>query len=459
MEGTGVGAPETEAAMKEELQRLVEAVLQGGDGDDFDVGAADRAVKILCTLKDLKLKHWPSVSVGMDNPTSSGVGCAVPDEFRCPISGELMKDPVVLATGQTYDRPFIQKWLKDGHRTCPQSQQVLSHTVLTPNLLVREMILDWCKKHGMEQPNPIANIDHEVLINADRGHLNLLLEKMTSSLSDQKEAAKRLRLLTKRVPSFRSLFSESTNAIPQLLYPLSLGSANTHPDLQEDLITILLNLSIHDSNKKLVAENPAAIPLLVESLKSGTIETRSSAAAALFTLSALESNKSIIGKLGALKPLIDLLDEGHLLAMKDAASAIFNLCLVHENKGRAICDGAVIVIMRKIADRILVDELLAVLAVLSSHEKAIEEMGELGAVPCLLSIIKENTCDRSKENCVAILYTICSKDRSKLWEIMEEENANGTISSLAQSGTPRAKRKANGILERLDKIISFAYTS
>ena len=311
----------------------------------------------------------------------------------------------------------------------------------------------------MELPNPSADIDHEVLINADRGHLNLLLEKMTSSLSDQKEAAKRLRLLTKRVPSFRSLFSESTNAIPQLLYPLSLGSANTHPDLQEDLITILLNLSIHDSNKKLVAENPAAIPLLVESLKSGTIETRSSAAAALFTLSALESNKSLIGKLGALKPLIDLLDEGHLLATKDAASAIFNLCLVHENKGRAICDGAVIVIMRKIADRILVDELLAVLAVLSSHEKAIEEMGELGAIPCLLSIIKENTCDRSKENCVAILYTICSKDRSKLWEIMEEENANGTISSLAQSGTPRAKRKANGILERLDKIISFSYTS
>jgi hypothetical protein len=27
-----------------------------------------------------------------------------PDDFRCPISLELMTDPVILATGQTFDR-------------------------------------------------------------------------------------------------------------------------------------------------------------------------------------------------------------------------------------------------------------------------------------------------------------------------------------------------------------------
>lgn len=59
-----------------------------------------------------------------------------------------------------------------------------------------------------------------------------------------------------------------------------------HRDLQEDLITTLLNLSIHKNNKKLIVEHPLVIPLLIESLKCGSIETKANAAAALFTLPA-----------------------------------------------------------------------------------------------------------------------------------------------------------------------------
>lgn len=325
------------------------------------------------------------------------------------------------------------------------------------------MISQWCKQHGVELPKPVDNID-EAVTAAERvylqpGYINSLLDKLSQSLSDQKEAAKELRKLTKKMPSFRALFGEHPDAIPQLLNPLSPGSADTHPDLQEDLITTVLNLSIHDNNKRLVAEDPVAIPLLIESLKSGTIQTRSNAAAALFTLSALDPNKLIIGKSGALKPLIDLLDEGHPLAMKDAATAIFNICFAHENKGRAVNEGAVNVILKKIADHVLVDELLAILAMLSSHQNAVDEMGELGAVSCLLNVIRESTSEHNKENCVAILFTICMNDRTKWKEIRQEENANRTLSRLAQSGTLRAKRKASGILERLNKAASLTHTA
>ncbi|KAL9344624.1 hypothetical protein Peur_062299 [Populus x canadensis] len=432
--------------LKKELEKLVKAIL---DEEDYRVEATDEAMRVLSVLKELKFKK----SLKMVDDT------VVPEEFKCPISREIMGDPVVLATGQTYDLPFIQRWLNEGHRTCPQTQQVLSHTILTPNHLVREMISQWCKERGIELPKPVKDGDDEVHTDADRGHLKSLLEKMSSSLSDQKEAAKELRLLTKRMPSFRALFSDSTDAIPKLLNPLSPGRANTHPDLQEDLITTVLNLSIHDNNKRLAAENPLVIPLLVESVKSGTIETRSNAAAAIFSLSALDSNKLIIGKSGALKPLIDLLEEGHPLAMKDAASAIFNLCLVLENKGRAVREGAVRVILKKIMDCIFVDELLAILAMLASHQKALEEMGELGAVHCLLGIIRESSSERNKENCVAILHTICLNDYSKWRDIREEENANGTLSRLAESGTSRAKRKANSILERLNRAASLTHTA
>ncbi|RVW60576.1 U-box domain-containing protein 9 [Vitis vinifera] len=435
--------------LKKELQRLVSRIV---DEDESCADTTDKALKILFALRDFKFKGSLDFGVETENP-------ALPQEFRCPISKQLMRDPVVVATGQTYDRPFIQKWLKDGHRTCPRTQQVLSHTILTPNNLVREMISEWCKEHGIELPKPVEDVDEEVITDADRGHMNSLLERMSSSASDQKEAARELRLLTKRMPSFRALFGECTDAVPQLLSPLSPDAVDVDPELQEDLITTVLNLSIHDNNKKLVAEDPMAIPVLIESLKSGTIETRTNAAAALFTLSALDSNKLIIGKSGALKPLLDLLEEGHPLAMKDVASAIFNLCIVLENKGRAVHDGAVTVILKKIMDGILVDELLAILAMLSSHQRAVEEMGELGAVPCLLRIIRESKCERNKENCIAILHTVCFNDRAKLRAIREEENDYGTISRLAQTGTSRAKRKANGILERLNRVALITHTA
>lgn len=320
------------------------------------------------------------------------------------------------------------------------------------------MIAQWCREHGLELPEAKRDTD-EVVTDADRDRLNALLHKLSLSVSDQKAAAKELRLLTKRTPSFRTLFRESGDVITQLLSPLSPDTGCTHPDLQEDLITTVLNLSIHDDNKKVFAEDPALISLLIDALKCGTIQTRSNAAAAIFTLSALDSNKLIIGKSGAIKHLLGLLDEGHPFAMKDAASAIFNLCLVHENKGRTVREGAVKVILNKIMDHILVDELLAILALLSSHPKAVEEMGDRGAVPFLLSIIRESTSERSKENCVAILYTICYSDRTTWKEIKEEEKANGTLSKLAQCGTSRAKRKATSILERVNRSPSLTHTA
>ncbi|CAI9107336.1 OLC1v1006664C1 [Oldenlandia corymbosa var. corymbosa] len=439
--------------LKKELQKLVKAIAVD-DSDDFSVEALDKAHRVLCLLRDSKIKRSLSLKLN-ESPAT------VPEEFRCPLSKQLMRDPVIIASGQTYDRPFIQKWLKAGNRTCPRTQQVLSHTLLTPNHLIREMISQWCKNNGIEMPDPIQVSEDDAITEADRERFISLLSKMSSSISDQKDSARELRMLTKRMPSFRALFGETTEAIPKLISPLSPDKfkEGTNAELQEDIVTALLNLSIHDNNKKLVAETPTVIPILMGALKSGTIQTRSNAAAALFTLSALDSNKSLLGKWGALKPLIDLLDQGHELAMKDAASAIFNLCITQENKVIAVRDGIVKVILKKITDRMLVDELVTILAMFSNHPKAVEEMIEFEAVPCLFSIIRDTSSERTKENCIVILHTICVSDRTQRKEMREEELTYGTISHLGQHGTARAKRKANAILDRLNKAINFTHTA
>lgn len=82
----------------------------------------------------------------------------IPTHFRCPVSLDLMKDPVTLSTGITYDRESIDKWIDAGNMTCPVTNQVLRNFDQIPNHSIRKMIQDWCvenKSFGVERiPTP-----------------------------------------------------------------------------------------------------------------------------------------------------------------------------------------------------------------------------------------------------------------------------------------------------------------
>ncbi len=51
-----------------------------------------------------------------------------------------MADPVMVATGHTYDRVCIERWLAQGNRTCPVTGMRLRHLELTPNFALRNAI-------------------------------------------------------------------------------------------------------------------------------------------------------------------------------------------------------------------------------------------------------------------------------------------------------------------------------
>ena len=86
------------------------------------------------------------------------VEVVIPNHFRCPVSLELMTDPVTLSTGITYDRVSIEKWIEGENRTCPVTNQVLTTFDLIPNHAIRMMIQDWCvqnSSYGIERiPTP-----------------------------------------------------------------------------------------------------------------------------------------------------------------------------------------------------------------------------------------------------------------------------------------------------------------
>ncbi|OIS98411.1 u-box domain-containing protein 5 [Nicotiana attenuata] len=80
--------------------------------------------------------------------------CRPPDEFKCPLCLRLMYDPVVIASGQTYERFWIQKWFAEGHDTCPLTKRKLAHLSLTPNYTMKDLISRWSATHGVSVPDP-----------------------------------------------------------------------------------------------------------------------------------------------------------------------------------------------------------------------------------------------------------------------------------------------------------------
>lgn len=57
----------------------------------------------------------------------------------CPITLEIMKDPVVAGDGHTYERKAIVEWIRS-HGNSPMTQQPLSALALVPNLNLKHQI-------------------------------------------------------------------------------------------------------------------------------------------------------------------------------------------------------------------------------------------------------------------------------------------------------------------------------
>jgi hypothetical protein len=71
-----------------------------------------------------------------------------PDEFVCPITFEVMADPVFTFTdGETYERAAIEDWFARGNRTAPLSNEALDDTTLVPNKALKRAITTWREQH------------------------------------------------------------------------------------------------------------------------------------------------------------------------------------------------------------------------------------------------------------------------------------------------------------------------
>ncbi|OQU79383.1 hypothetical protein SORBI_3008G136200 [Sorghum bicolor] len=437
--------------LTQESLALHEMVASGGGNDPGE--HIEKMSMLLKKIKDFVQTQNPEMGPPVTTKVMDSNGeprpINIPDEFRCPISLELMKDPVIVATGQTYERAFIEKWIASGHHTCPNTQQRMPNTTLTPNYVLRSLIAQWCEANGIDPPKRPTEADKPTssCSPSERAIIDALLSKLCSAdPEEQRSAAAELRLLAKRNANNRICIAEA-GAIPLLLSLLSSSDLQT----QEHAVTALLNLSIHEDNKSSIILS-GAVPGIVHVLKNGSMQARENAAATLFSLSVVDEYKVTIGGTGAIPALVVLLSEGSPRGMKDAAAALFNLCIYQGNKGRAIRAGLVPLIMGLVTNPTgaLLDEAMAILSILSSHPEGKAAIGAAEPVPVLVEMIGSGS-PRNRENAAAVMLHL-SVHNGHLARA-QECGIMVPLRELALNGTDRGKRKAVQLLERMSRFL------
>ncbi|KAK8937959.1 U-box domain-containing protein 4 [Platanthera guangdongensis] len=270
------------------------------------------------------------------------------------------------------------------------------------------------------------------------------LGSSSASIEHQRRAAMELRLLAKHSSENRLKIARAGAVRPLVVSLLS----HSDPMLQENGVTAILNLSLCDENKELIAAAGAIKPLAY-ALKIGTPAARENAACALLRLSQVEAHKAAIGRCGAIAHLVNLLQTGTPRGKKDASTALYSLCTTKENKIRAVKAGIVRPLLDLMADSEsgMIDKaayvLYAVVGVAEGRTAAVQEDG----IPVLVEIIEIGT-PRQKEIAASSLLLIC-EESVHCRAMAVREGAIPPLIAVSQSGTTRAKQKAEALIELL----------
>eukprot|EP00249_Psilotum_nudum_P017096 c26156_g2_i1 orf=365-1534(-) len=383
---------------------------------------------------------------------------AVPlGEFRCPISLELMSDPVILATGQTYDRPSIQRWLDAGHRTCPKTKQFLYDVKLIPNYALRSLIYQWAQSNGVDLKEPAESYSFSVspgygtVEKESLMRLKTIVERLVKSLSDnalqtRSESLKDMLKLAKESKDSRACIVEA-GAIAQILPLLSCGVSLT----EEIAVETLLELSMDDENKVgLVAEG--AVDAILHALRNGSMDTRVKAGMTLTSLAMVDVNKATIGsRSDAIPALVKLLAEGNTRGKKEAMNALCSLCMYPENKGRAVSAGVIPLLLAFLTDisNENIERSLIVLDFLSTSEGGRQAIGREQIMLTLVSLLKNGT-SKSKEHAAAVLWSLCMNNKKNTSQAFKAGALEGSL-ILMQKGNSRAKRKASALVKAFEE--------
>ncbi|XP_022749494.1 U-box domain-containing protein 29-like [Durio zibethinus] len=376
----------------------------------------------------------------------------VPSFFRCPISLDIMKSPVSLCTGITYDRSSIQQWFDSGHDTCPATMQVLSSKDFVPNLTLHRLINLWVqsstRRPGSDSPRLLQAAPTVI----SEVQAKLLIEKIESescvdSLSKVAEFVSCCEENRRFVVGFGCFIEVIAGVLRRKCVEIeALVMAVKILDLilSENGVKKRLNKLILKSNQ----ENNF-FSTIIPILQNGSLDSKIISVQILDSLALDSESKQIIANSqNLISTLLHLLKtSNNNQSLNDAViSLLTTVSITRSVKSHLIQNGAVGFLSNFLTEKSL--KLLAILCKCSQGRLAISSEPKCAAaiVEKLLKVSKTAT-----EDAILVLWSMCclSKDEKVKEEVVEGNGLTKILVVMQKEGEGNVKMMCRDLVKAL----------
>ncbi|ERN13346.1 hypothetical protein AMTRI_Chr09g21620 [Amborella trichopoda] len=283
--------------------------------------------------------------------------------FYCPITQDVMVDPVEISSGQTFERSAIEKWFATENKICPVTKTPVTGE-LRPNITLRKSIEEWKDRNTMitiasMKPKLGSHDEQEVLDTLLELHslceerdvhrewivmedyIPLLLRFLGRNRSGnnkkliRKQALTILCCLAKDSYDTRERIAEVDHAIEDIVRSLSRNVGE-----RILAVSLLLELSENDAVHNRIASVKGCIFLLVNMLNDESSQAAEDACKLLDNLSSVDENVVQMAKTNYFKPLLRCLHSGSEAVKTKMATALAEMELVDHKKSSLFDEGA-----------------------------------------------------------------------------------------------------------------------
>ncbi|KAL5984291.1 U-box domain-containing protein 44 [Asimina triloba] len=258
------------------------------------------------------------------------------DSFVCPLTKQVMRDPVTLENGQTFEREAIEKWFKECRESgrkpvCPLTLKELKSTDLNPSMALRNTIEEWTARNeaahldissrSLSLGTPendvlqaLRYVQHMCLKNRSNKHnirnaglIPMIIEVLKSSSRKVRcKALETLRIVAEEDVDNKEAISQG-DTVRTIVKFLSHELSQE----REEAVFLLYELSKSESLCEKIGDVNGAILILVgmSSSKSENVLAVEKADRTLENLKKCEKNVRQMAESGRLQPLLTLLLE------------------------------------------------------------------------------------------------------------------------------------------------------
>ncbi|URE10153.1 U-box domain-containing protein [Musa troglodytarum] len=390
-----------------------------------------------------------------------------PEELRCPISLQLMYDPVIISSGQTYERNGVS--VPEG----PPESLDLNYW----RLALSEHDATYSRSMGSSgscqmknvQPVPMGEggvveklkVDQSATV--DNGsceddevdeferYENLLaVFNEGGTVEKQCIVVEQIRFLLKDDEAAR-IYMGANGFVEALVQFLRSAVHEGNAKAQDSGAMALFNLAVNNNRNKEMLLSAGVIPLLEEMIQNS--DAYEAAAALYLNLSCLDEAKPIIGSSQAVPFLIQLLQARHYRrsCKHDALYALYNLSTHPANIASLLAAG-IINCLRSFftapsgsTSNIWSEKALAIFINLASSAEGKKEIVSTAGLIGAISGILDTAAPAEQEQAASCLLIICDDD--KCIHMVLQEGVIPALVSISANGTPRGREKAQKLLK------------